>query len=461
MLTTFRASTMYAYPHWLLSAWELYLSNPAADRFAIFQDDILAVQNLRSYLDATPYPDKSYLNLFTFLDNERVIRKQPAGWYEAATIRNKRNGQQRGCGALALAFSRDAMIALLDSGYMARRMQGPLEGYRGGRDKGGMPRAYSYIDGAVVTAMNKIGWREFIHAPSLIQHTGIKSTIGTGRMPLAKTFPGERFDARKLLPAQPKATPAPRPVCVVIPAAGDCLRLVDTCLAALARNAGIPIRVILVDNGCPPEVTAGTDRAALALGLEYQRIHNPKNLGFTRACNQGIVEANGTDVLLLNTDCRVGPNCIPLLLQAIARHPRVAAAGPLTFDNGGQSLANPKRLRQSGLPEIPAQPVDLDEITIRLAANTVSPELQLAFFCTILNRAALDELGHLDESPALASGLGADDLWCHKARRRGWEVLCHHGAFADHDHSATFDLLGLDRDAMQREAGQALRKVDR
>jgi hypothetical protein len=47
------------------------------------------------------------------------------------------------------------------------------------------------------------GWSEYVHMPSLLQHTGEESTLENGRHVPAGTFPGEDFDARVYLgPAQ-------------------------------------------------------------------------------------------------------------------------------------------------------------------------------------------------------------------------------------------------------------------
>jgi len=50
-----------------------------------------------------------------------------------------------------------------------------------------------------VTALKKVGWKEYVHNPSLIQHTGKISIIGNGNHPLAPSFKGEEFDALDLL----------------------------------------------------------------------------------------------------------------------------------------------------------------------------------------------------------------------------------------------------------------------
>jgi hypothetical protein len=55
------------------------------------------------------------------------------------------------------------------------------------------------IDGAVVTAMNKAGWREMVHNPSLLQHTGRISSMGNMPHKEAESWRGEEWDARELL----------------------------------------------------------------------------------------------------------------------------------------------------------------------------------------------------------------------------------------------------------------------
>jgi hypothetical protein len=201
---TIRDNSVHLYPHWVLSAWELYFRNPWAEYYAIFQDDFVAVKNMRLYIEAVPYPERGYLNLFTFLHlNEAVIKGKPPGWYEAGSLNGLPGGPQAGHGAVALVFRKDAMIALLDSGYLATRVQDHL---RKGKDKqpekNGLPRAFTHADGGIVTAMNMHPngpWREYVHAPSLVQHQGHKSTTGSGILPQARSFPGVEFDALDFL----------------------------------------------------------------------------------------------------------------------------------------------------------------------------------------------------------------------------------------------------------------------
>ncbi len=181
---------MRAIGTWWLAALELYLRNPQADRYAIFQDDILVVKNLRGYLDKVPHPEKGYWNLYATRENDDIIRGKGPGFYESAKVSSSSptSDLQTGRGALGLVFPRWALIELLMARHFVER---PMDGEAGTKN----------IDGGIVTAMNKAGYREFIHSPSLVQHTGDESAIG-GKSPrrrFAKSFPGEGFDAMSWL----------------------------------------------------------------------------------------------------------------------------------------------------------------------------------------------------------------------------------------------------------------------
>jgi len=160
--------------NWVLSAWELYLREPTADRYAIFQDDFVTYNNLRAYLERVEYPEKTYLNLYTF---PREHKERSKGFYPS---------RQHGKGAVALVFSNEALRVLLATEHMVNR---PLSAKRGWRA----------VDGGIVETMRKLGWREMVHNPSLVQHTGDISTMKNRPHPKAPAFMGEDFDALDLL----------------------------------------------------------------------------------------------------------------------------------------------------------------------------------------------------------------------------------------------------------------------
>jgi hypothetical protein len=183
---TCRKPPLRTFGNWVLALWELLVREPTADRFAIFQDDLLMSRNVRQYLERTPYPERGYLNLYTFPSNQSYCPAGHVGWFKSRPLNNGPEGFQTGRGAVALIFSREAVLTLLASPHMVER---PLDAHKG----------WKKVDGGIVTAMNKAGWWENCHSPSLTQHTGAVSTMDNLPHKLADSFRGADFDALTLL----------------------------------------------------------------------------------------------------------------------------------------------------------------------------------------------------------------------------------------------------------------------
>lgn len=177
-----------ALSNWWLGMHELYARNPLADYFMMVQDDVLFVSNLREYIEATPWPGRGYLNLYTFPDN-LVIAQGKKGFFRAST-------KKMGLGALALVFDKESIVKILASEHMVEKFR-PIDVVTG-KEKKQPQRAVKAIDGGVAWAMSVAGMSEWCHNPSLVQHIGEVSTLGHSN-PTAASFPGEGFDARSLL----------------------------------------------------------------------------------------------------------------------------------------------------------------------------------------------------------------------------------------------------------------------
>ncbi len=183
-----RFPRLRAFASWLLALEEVYLREPHVDRYAMFQDDLTCCRNARDYLDRCAFPERGYLNLYTFPENQVLAPRTAAGgtadgWYLA---------NQRGKGAVALVFSNEGCRTLLQHRHMVDRPHDPPP-------PGEPERPFKAIDGAVVSAMKKAGWQEWVHSPSLVQHLGERSTLGNERHALAESWRGEEWDALSLL----------------------------------------------------------------------------------------------------------------------------------------------------------------------------------------------------------------------------------------------------------------------
>ncbi len=179
---TLRWPKIRAWGNWWLGINELYIRQPHADRYAMFQDDILCMRNLKQYLEKTPYPESGYCNLAVYPQNHEAGRK---GWYRAPSG-PKTNW--RGLGAQGLVFDRNALLTLIGKEH---------EGFT---HKPGDPvSGHEKIDGAVVAKLESLGIYEHVHGPSLITHIGDTSCMGHGRQPDIAGFLGEECDALALI----------------------------------------------------------------------------------------------------------------------------------------------------------------------------------------------------------------------------------------------------------------------
>lgn len=180
---TARHPRMGIYGNWCLGLAELLIRDPGAERFAMFQDDVICVTNLRQYLESEVLSPNSYANCYTFEPGHPGRQSQlpppdpsKIGWYRS---------NQLGRGALCLIFDRHTAMQLLKADNSLRK------------SGDGTPRGKRNLDGAIITSMKDLGVSEVIHNPSLVDHLGHgKSTLGNVN-PLGMNFPGESHDARE------------------------------------------------------------------------------------------------------------------------------------------------------------------------------------------------------------------------------------------------------------------------
>ena len=105
---------------------------------------------------------------------------------------------------------------------------------------------------------------------------------------------------------------------------------IGPCLEALAREG---CEIVVVDNASQD----GTMRRIeeFVTWHELRLLANDRNLGFAAAANQGMREASGDILLLLNPDAIAEPGAVNALLQCM-ESTHAAAAGGALLENGGE-----------------------------------------------------------------------------------------------------------------------------
>ncbi|MCX5495672.1 glycosyltransferase family 2 protein [Kaistia dalseonensis] len=96
--------------------------------------------------------------------------------------------------------------------------------------------------------------------------------------------------------------------------------IVRTALSAFSPD----VEVICVDNASSDDLDTALE------GLNVRRINNPVNVGFGRACNQGLAAASGEFVLFINPDVVFEKDTLSALLDAAKRYPDCGVFLPLT-----------------------------------------------------------------------------------------------------------------------------------
>ena len=188
------------------------------------------------------------------------------------------------------------------------------------------------------------------------------------------------------------------------------------------------IEILVIDNGSPPEDVALLE----GLPQSVRMIHNPTNLGFSPAVNQGIREAKGKFLCLLNPDAHPLPGAFQRLIEHLYRHPEVAASGPREWWDDEKTFLLPfVRLPTPGSMILESlaglnyrvslalcRPWHRRDLTLWQSAIPISIDM-LCGACLMIRRDVLDRVGGFDPHYLLYY---EDADWCRRVRRNGYRL---------------------------------------
>ncbi|MCC7371690.1 MAG: glycosyltransferase family 2 protein [Chloroflexi bacterium] len=196
--------------------------------------------------------------------------------------------------------------------------------------------------------------------------------------------------------------------------------LVARCLDSLLADPDAPsLEPIVVDN-------ASADGTAAAVGERYPTVRviaNGENVGYGRACNQGLAVARGRYLMVLNQDIVVRPGSLAALVRFADAHPDAALVGARLEYEDGRFQHSAFRLPDwkqalfgffDGLA-----PLD-SERNGRYPPSSYDHPFQtehLLGACLLLRREAVEQFGLFD--PAFFMYYEETDL-CARALKAGW-----------------------------------------
>jgi len=202
--------------------------------------------------------------------------------------------------------------------------------------------------------------------------------------------------------------------------------LLDQCLKSVYENTkGITYEVFVADNG-------SADGSVEMMRQKYPQvtlIANTENLGFTKANNQIIRQANGRYVILLNSDTIVTPGSLETLVRFMDEHPDAGAVGPrLEYPDGSFQLScrsfptlETEFYRLSFLDQLFAKSPLFGKYMMTFWPHDDIREVDQPMGAALLaRRETVDQIGLLDENIIF----WYDEVdWCKRIKDRGWKIF--------------------------------------
>jgi GT2 family glycosyltransferase len=216
-------------------------------------------------------------------------------------------------------------------------------------------------------------------------------------------------------------------VSVVIPNLNG-RQLVGECLASLKGQTFTDFEAIVVDNG---STDGSVDFVRTGFPWVAAVIENKANLGFAKACNQGIEAARGELVALLNNDTETHPAWLAELVRAADATPLAGmfAAKTLFFDKRDVIDTAGHLIYPDGLNRGRGR-LEVDRGQYDAATDIFFPSGAAALY----RKRMLDEIGLFDEHHF---AYGDDTDIGIRGRLAGWSCLFVPGAVVYHRYSAT------------------------
>jgi GT2 family glycosyltransferase len=205
------------------------------------------------------------------------------------------------------------------------------------------------------------------------------------------------------------------------------------CARSLLREGVPAAQIIIVDNGSGDDSVAVLEREVPGTRI----LRNSCNAGFARAANQGLAEARGDFVLLLNNDARLEPGALRAFAEAFDRIPGLAIAGAqLRYADGRlqNAIAPLPTLPAEILPRVLLQWIFPRRFRGKVAADAPLPVESVIGACLAVRRSVLAQLGLLDEDYFFFL---EETEWCQRARRLGFQVYHVPGARVVHGQGQT------------------------
>ena len=195
--------------------------------------------------------------------------------------------------------------------------------------------------------------------------------------------------------------------------------------AVLAAAKGLEVEIFVVDN-------ASADGSADMVAAEFPQVKlicNAANVGFAAGNNVALRQVAGEYALLINTDTIVRRDALHTMVEFLDAHPQAGACGCKILDPDGTLQLDSRRgfptplaafCKMSGLSRLfPKHPLIARYHMTYLDPEQTAEVEVLSGSCMMVRKAAMDQVGLLDESYFM---YGEDIDWCYRFHQAGWKI---------------------------------------
>src|SRR6266852_3460951 len=237
-------------------------------------------------------------------------------------------------------------------------------------------------------------------------------------------------------------------VAVCIPVFGA-HELFVQCLRSVLRCTPEDIVVLVADDASVDRSSERfLDELCTSGALHHRLLYlsQPHNVGSVRNVNSALALLAPADVVVLNSDCIVGPESLQRLRAAATSVTTIATASALT--NNATILSVPGRNEPQ--PDLPEH-LDVEQVA-RLVANRslrLRPRIPTAIgHCMYLRRHALELVGDFDT--AFSPGYGEEVDFSQRCRARGFAHIAADDVFVYHRGAGSFNEISPLQEAHER-----------
>lgn len=223
-------------------------------------------------------------------------------------------------------------------------------------------------------------------------------------------------------------------VSVIIPS-WNAKKYLQDCINSIVRETKHnSIEIIVVDN-------ASSDGSPEMIQKQFQQvklIRNSENLGFAKACNIGMRQAQGKYFCILNSDVILQKECIDKMFSYMEKNPEIGVLGPKILYPDGRvqrtcmgfpTLWN-TFCRATALDVIFPKTRLFSGLFMTFWSYTTLRAVDVINGCLwMVRQNAVNNVGLLDENFFMYA---EDKDWCKRFKKEGWQVVFFPDAEAIH-----------------------------